>query len=802
MSDSLTPAPIPRAAVAPLENGARGPLPPDRAPRDDDAGIPWGRYWQSVRRHRYLVLAVLVAGTALGLLLTRVISPVYEAHGTIWISPESSPTRAATGPIRGEEILNATSWPDLLKSFAILDRVVIEERRYLEPGEPRDSVVFASFDVAQPFTPGSYELEIDEAGRQWVLREEERGEIERGAVGDSIGRRAGFRWQPAAARLGRDRTIEFTLVPPRDAALALREQLSDSLPEGSNLLRATLRGTDPAATASTMNSIVRQTVEAAAELKRRNLIEFSRELEGQLGYAQGELRDAESRLRAFGERAVTQPWESATPQRGIEMTRSTVRDRFFDQRAEQAAVSQDRQAMQRVLGEIQAGTGNVDAFWTIGSVQTSAPDLRTALTELSTKEAELRALRQTYTNEYKPVRDLQRITNELRTQTIPQLARELIAQLQTRERDLNRRLASASGELRGMPARAIEEARLRRDVEVRENLYKMLQSRYEEAKVSEASAIPDITVLDTAVVPQRPAANTAPRIILGAILFSLALGIIAALLRDQMDSRLRYPEQITDRLGLRILGAVPELRGEAGSAHSADEYGQLHEAFRTLRLAVSYAMPAGQPIRFVVSSPGAGEGKSLVCENLALTFAEAGYDTLLIDGDIRRGRLDTTFGVERRPGLLDFLQGDASLEESLRPTTHHRLTLMPSGTRRHEGPEILMSPALNRLVTDVLPRYQVVIVDSAPLAAGTDPYVLGTALGHMVLVLRHGVSDLVLAESKLKTLSRLPVRVHGAVLNGIAIDSHDRQYGYLEGYGVIDEDRPDRTLTGSSAGST
>ena len=796
MSESLTPRPD-RSGVVPSEAQRPGPHFDERPSWDEDAGIPWGRYWQSVRRYKYWVIGTVLVGTALGAGLTRFIQPTYEVHGTIWISEADAQTRTS-GPIRAEEILSSTSWPDLLKSFAILDRVVLAERRYLDH-DPADSLLFAKFDVDTGFGPGEYLLEVERTGKRWTLREEERGVIENGAVGDSIGRAAGFRWKPSAEVLTANLEVEFVLLPPRAAAIALRENLGDSLPEGSNLLRASLRGTDPERTASTMNAILRETVASAAELKRRNLVEFSRELEGQLTYAEGALREAEAQLRSFSEDAVLKPWESSTAERGVDLTRSSVRDRFFDRRAEAREVTQDREALQRALAEVQAGRQDVDVFWTIGSVQTSAPDLRTALTELSVKEAELRAAEQKYTSEYKLVRDLERITSELRAQTIPQLARDLIAQLRTRERDLTRRLAATSGELRTMPARAITEMRLRRDVEVRENLYKMLQGRYEEAKVSEASAIPDITVLDTAVVPASPVGNTAPRIILAAILASLALGVLAAIVRDQTDATLRYPDQIVNRLGLRVLGAVPVLRGERVGGVSADEYGQLSESFRTLRLAISYAVAAGDPVRVVVTSPGAGEGKSLICENLVFTFAEAGYNTLLIDGDIRRGRLDATFGVNRRPGLLDFLVGDADLSEVLRPTTHPRLTLMPSGTRRHEGPEILMSPALNRLVTDVLPRYEVVVVDSAPLAAGTDAYVLGTAVGNVALVLRSGVTDLRLAESKLRVLRRLPVRILGAILNGSPNAAQDPDYGYLDGYGVIEEDRPDRTLSSTTS---
>ncbi len=188
-----------------------------------------------------------------------------------------------------------------------------------------------------------------------------------------------------------------------------------------------------------------------------------------------------------------------------------------------------------------------------------------------------------------------------------------------------------------------------------------------------------------------------------------------------------------------------------------------------------------------VSSPGAGDGKSLVSSNLAVSFGEAGYKTLLIDGDIRRGELHRMFGVDRRPGLLDYLTGQATIDGIIRPTPHKGLSVIPCGTRRHHGPELLGSAAMVNLMAAMKSRYNVVIVDSPPLGAGIDPFVLGTATGHLMLVFRSGETDRQMADAKLRLLDRLPVRVLGAVLNDIQAQGIYRYYSYLYGY-TADED--------------
>src|SRR5213075_3431412 len=99
--------------------------------------------------------------------------------------------------------------------------------------------------------------------------------------------------------------------------------------------------------------------------------------------------------------------------------------------------------------------------------------------------------------------------------------------------------------------------RLRRNVEVRAALYTTLRNRYEEAKLAEASAIPDVSILDSAAVPLQPTQNRKPQIILVAIVGSLAIAIAFALLLDGVDGRFRYPEQVLSELALPIIGAVP-----------------------------------------------------------------------------------------------------------------------------------------------------------------------------------------------------------------------------------------------------
>lgn len=254
-----------------------------------------------------------------------------------------------------------------------------------------------------------------------------------------------------------------------------------------------------------------------------------------------------------------------------------------------------------------------------------------------------------------------------------------------------------------------------------------------------------------------------------------------------LDKRFRYPQQATDELGLFILGVIPEISRKR--RRSTEEASQMVEAFRSIRMNMRYAVDPSRPFAVTISSPGPNDGKSLVSSNLALSFADGGSRVILVDGDIRRGELQETFKTTGKPGLVDYLDGTALLPEVLRSTTHPNLTLMPCGKRQRRAPELLTGARLTQLVSQLQREYDVVIIDSPPLGAGSDAYTLGIAAGNMVIVLRAGLTDRKMAAAKLSTVDTLPIRVLGSVLNGIKMSGVYQYYSYYLDYDAKDEDQ-------------
>jgi capsular exopolysaccharide synthesis family protein len=756
-----------------------------------EEGVPWARYVAACLRYKWLILLMTLAGVGAGVVGSRLIEPEYQTSATIWIS--ESGTGEDRGPIRASELLSARAWPELLRSFSILEKVVQREKLYLEYENPADSALFAGFGLAERIRPGAYELRVS-PDRRFRLLASQRLLVDSGTVGDSIGRTVGFRWQPVSEVVPIDSQVSFRVNLTRAAAFELRERVGVTPNDRTNLLGVTLRDKDPERAARTLNVLLEEFVATAAELKKRSLVENAGILGEQLDYAYRELQAAEVEYETFRVSTITLPSEGTAVVAGVELTRDPVFSSYFEQRVELDRTRRDLSSLDRFLRNDAGRSGDLNVLWGIPAVETYGDELRSALSDYASKEAAWRSMLAVYTAEHPSVRESKQVLDLMRTQVVLPLIHTLAGQLREREQDIERRLGSTAQELRQIPQRTIEEMRLRRNVDVRENLYTLLKNRFEEARLAEASSLPDVSVLDQAAAPQNPTRNTAPRVIAMATAAGFGLAILLTLLLDRMDPRVRYPEQITHEMRLGILGAIPTLSKRKGSELDVREAFQVVEAFRSIRLSLFHALGGHHPIQFAVSSPGIGDGKSLVSANLALSFAEVGYSTILVDGDIRRGGLHAMFGTERRPGLLDHLAGDASLESVLQPTGHKNLTLLASGSRSQHGPELLMGPGLARLMASLRGRFHVVVIDTPPLGASIDPFALGSAAENMLLVVRSGETDRKMALAKLEMLDRLPIRMLGVVLNDIRASGVYKYYSYLDGYASDDE--PSTALAG------
>ena len=278
----------------------------------------------------------------------------------------------------------------------------------------------------------------------------------------------------------------------------------------------------------------------AAELKRAKLEEQRLILEEQLQYAEDELQSAEAALQNFRIETITLPSDQATPNFA----------NYFQRKITLEQLESDRRRLQDVLDSIPASGVRVRR-WRGSPRWPDPPQLRQVLGEPVEARAQLRALRDSYRDDYPPVQGLLERMERLETGTRPSLVRGLDAELAAQVASLNALVESASGELTNIPARTIEEARLRRQVVIQETLYNTLRTRVESARLAAASSIPDVRVLDEARVPEYPMRNERLKLCLpGPSPASWGRVSRPPLLLDHTDPLLRDPLQVESEMNL------------------------------------------------------------------------------------------------------------------------------------------------------------------------------------------------------------------------------------------------------------
>ncbi|HEU4988963.1 MAG TPA: polysaccharide biosynthesis tyrosine autokinase [Gemmatimonadaceae bacterium] len=790
-----------------MRDGANGraPVPVDasRAPAAlpldpaADAGPDWRRAAAALRRHKWSVLVVTALAAAGGWFAARVVPPQYEARATIWI--DESDQRADRSPLAPGDLFDAQGWVELMKSNVVLDSVAVERRLFATVPRGADPTVLNGLSATARLVPGRYVLTVDAASRRFALRDARGRLLEDVAAGDTLGKAIGVIWQPSPALAATTARYEFTLERPHAVALRLADALEVTINPRASLLTAVLAGRDAEQTAGTLNAIAQRYVQLATTLQHQRVTELTDILSRQVAAASVSLDAAERDLEAFRVRTITLPHDRAAvavpgsgPAASDMTTAEPVLQRFTAVQDQLAAARADRDAVERLVTAAADSATSLGPFEDLPVVARS-PGLAAAFREYEDKQAQLRAMRQRYTDAYPAVVQLRTEVAALRSQTIPRVAGALLVELTHRTAVLTGEVARTADSLRAIPQRATEEARLMRSVAMATSLYNTLQQRYDEARIARTTNVSDVRILDRAAVPPTPTKNTEPRILLLAVLGGFGLATVGTVLRDRWDPRFRYPEQVSRDMGVAILGSLPHVHA-VGDGAAADP--AFRDAVRGVRMNLSYAYGTAGPMAFTVTSPGSVDGKSFVALHVARAFAEMGRRTVLLDGDVRRGTLHRRCRVARKPGLVDYLNGDLALDDVIQPTAFPNVSLVPSGTRADQAPELLASPPMQRLMAELRSRFDVIVCDSPPLSAGIDPFVLGATTGNMLLVIRPGVSLRQVMQTKLEVLDRMPVRLLGAVLNDVPGTAPYVYYShYLPGYETANE----RLGAGSSA---
>ena len=322
--------------------------------------------------------------------------------------------------------------------------------------------------------------------------------------------------------------------------------------------------------------------------------------------------------------------------------------------------------------------------------------------------------------------------------------------------------------------------------------YDRLMTSLTDAELHVKTTPDPIVIMEKATEASASTAQWAKALVMAALV-GLAAGVGILLLIDRMDDRMGTIGDFQMHFAEHVLGQIP--RDESGDSlemlRPDDQRHQLVESYRNLRSTLLFMpMEGARPKTLLVTSAVPNEGKSTTSCNLALVLAFAGMKTLLIDADLRRGAIHQSFGVPRDPGLTDVLGHNVNWKLAIRTTGIENLHVLPRGRNVPQPSEYLLNKATDRLLQELYPLYDYIIIDSSPVLAADDTASLAPKIDATLFVTRMGFTSAKMTRKSLEILYKRQANIPGVILNQVDTSSPEFVYYQYEEYyhAATDED--------------
>ncbi|HEY1375303.1 MAG TPA: polysaccharide biosynthesis tyrosine autokinase [Gemmataceae bacterium] len=379
--------------------------------------------------------------------------------------------------------------------------------------------------------------------------------------------------------------------------------------------------------------------------------------------------------------------------------------------------------------------------------------------------------------------------------------KEEVKSLETLIGSLNNMFDTESAKARDMGKYVSEEERLQNSLELSRDILKGIAKKLQETNLVKDFGGYVARPIAPPGLGRKVAPNPMTVFPLSGI-GGLVAGLCLAYLAELSDKSFRTPTEIRRRLGLPVIGHIPYYAPDEKAAKQVaagepvvDPMLYTHyqpssvpsESYRSVRTALYFNTHGVGHQVIQVTSPNVSDGKSTLAANLAVSIAQSGKRTLMIDADCRRPRAHKIFNVPADTGLATVIAGQTDLASAIRPSAIPNLSVLPCGPRPANPAELLTSPRFKELLDIIRSQYDFVILDTPPLLVVTDPCVVAPRVDGVILAIRVVKNGRPFAERAKEILTSLGANVLGVVVNGLGSPAGGKYgYGYDQyqyGYG-------------------
>ncbi|RMT44886.1 Tyrosine-protein kinase [Pseudomonas amygdali pv. myricae] len=451
----------------------------------------------------------------------------------------------------------------------------------------------------------------------------------------------------------------------------------------------------------------------------------------------------------------------------VERSSAEAAQRLQFLRSQLPAVRKQLEEAETALNTFQTSARSVDLSIETKGVLDQVVSLDSMLSELKLRRVELERL---YTREHPTYRSLMSQMSQMN-------------QLEQQKQGLLKKIDA-------LPMTQQELLRLTRDMQVISQTYTLMLNKSQEQDILRAGSIGNVRVIDNADTNvEKPVKPMKTLIVLIATLIGALVAMTIVFVRQAFYRGIESAEVI-ESLGMPVYASLPHSRQqerlEKRDQDSKDSRllsiaapGELAiESLRSLRTSLHFAMLEARNNVLMISSPTPGAGKSFVSSNLATIIAQTGRRVLLIDADMRKGYLHRLFGLQPKHGLSDTLAARLRCTEVIHQTRVRHLDFMSCGFAAPTPSELLMHDNFNKMLAELSPLYDLILIDTPPILAVTDATLVGRQAGTCLLVARFGMTTAQEIEACKRRLGQNGILIKGAIFNAVVRKATTSDYDY------------------------
>ncbi|MBL9128299.1 MAG: polysaccharide biosynthesis tyrosine autokinase, partial [Verrucomicrobiales bacterium] len=562
-----------------------------------------------------------------------------------------------------------------------------------------------------------------------------------------------------------------------DPVDALRDQIQIVPVRLTRLVEVRAESPDPKLATNIANALAYTFVNDNMELRKGRALDAVRFLDTELVEKEKEVRDADEKLQRYKEEHDMV---------SLEASQNIVFQSVAHAQSEYDRARTTSSAKQQIVDEVKRMVASGTSLDTIPDIGQRL-EIRELKVRIAEKDAQLQGLLTRYKDKWPDVIQARQDLASMRRSLEEECKKGFEAILNdaalalAAEKQLKENLADKEGALLKLNRLRIRFDELTRKADQTKVLFNNLLARSQETAVSAQNSVNNMRVVDPAPLPLVHVKPRAALILVLGVMGGIAVGLGLAFFVNYLDDSIKSQDDIESILGLPFLGYVPNIK--SGQLHERDLHSHLHprssaaESFRTVRASITLAARADKMRVFGVTSSIPSEGKSLCASNFAVVTAQAGLRTVLVDADLRRPSVHKAFKLHAPIGLASYLKGETDrIEDIAHKSEVPNLDVIACGPIPSNPSELLETPRVEKLLTELRQRYDRVVLDCPPISAVSDPLVMGSRADGVVFVMKFKKIRREHARRSVQRIQDAGIQIVGVLLNDIDFEGRDSYY--------------------------